>query len=150
MVKWNGTAWAPGADATGAGGSANVGTATLDFGAFPGGSDASVVVTGQTGIVAGSVVQARLRPAATADHSADEHLVETLRIEAGNIEAGSGFTIYGINSSQLNEPVVASRAPRSSGTGADPGAGRSDLQNYSSGGVGTRLYGQWSVAWSWN
>lgn len=73
------------------------GTATLNFGAFPGASDTSVAVTGQTGIVAGSTVDAWIRPVATADHSADEHLVETLDVVAGNIVAGTGFTIYGIN-----------------------------------------------------
>lgn len=73
------------------------GTTTLDFGAFPGKSDASIAVTGQTGILVGSLVEGWLLPAATADHSADEHLVETIDIRAGNIVAGTGFTIYGIN-----------------------------------------------------
>ncbi len=72
------------------------GTALLDFGAFPGASDAAVVVTGQTGIVSGSYVEAWLRPEATADHSADEHWVEAIKVVAGNIVAGTGFTIYGI------------------------------------------------------
>lgn len=71
--------------------------ATLDFGTFPGKSDASVVITGQASILAGSLVEAWLLPAATADHSADEHLIETLDVFAGNIVAGTGFTIYGIN-----------------------------------------------------
>ncbi len=97
------------------------GTAVLDFGSFPGKSDASVVVTGQAGIVTGSLVEAWLRPVATADHSADEHLVETVRVLAGNIVAGTSFTIFGINTSQL-----------------------------SSHGHGTRLYGQWTIAWVWN
>lgn len=97
------------------------GTAVLNFGAFPGASDAAVVVTGQTGIVAGSLVEAWMRPVATADHSVDEHLVETLKVIAGNIVAATGFTIYGFNTSQL-----------------------------SSHGQGTRLYGQWTVSWVWN
>lgn len=97
------------------------GAVVLDFGAFPGQSDAAVVVAGQTGIVAGSLVEAWIRPVATADHSADEHLVESLTVIAGNIVAGNGFTIYGFNQSQL-----------------------------SSHGQGTRLYGQWTVAWVWN
>lgn len=77
------------------------GTADLDFGAFPGKSDTSVAVTGQAGIASGSLVEAWIRPEATADHSADEHLVETLRVEAGSIVAGTGFTIYGLNSGQI-------------------------------------------------
>lgn len=97
------------------------GTAVLDFGAFPGKSDASVDVTGQTEILAISLVEAWLRPVATGDHSADEHRVETLAVLAGNIVAGVGFTISGRNTSQLG-----------------------------SHGQGTRLYGQWTVAWVWN
>lgn len=107
------------------GGSANVGTATLDFGTFPGKSDTSVVVTGQAGIVASSIVNAWIRLVATADHSADEHMLETINIRAGNIVAGVGFTIYGVNSSYTNEE----------GTGH---------------GRGTRIYGQWTVAWNWS
>jgi hypothetical protein len=70
------------------------GTTTVDFGAFPGATDTSVAVTGQTGIVSGSLVEAWLRPVATADHSADEHWVEEIQVTAGNIVAGTGFTIY--------------------------------------------------------
>ena len=73
------------------------GNATLDFGAFPGSSDTSVVVTGQTGITTSSFVEAWLVPTATADHSADEHVVETIKVIAGNIVNGTGFTIYGVN-----------------------------------------------------
>lgn len=74
---------------------AGSGTATLDFGAIPGKTDASVAVTGQTGILAGSLVGAWMRPVATADHTADEHRLEPLHIHAGDIVAGTGFTIYG-------------------------------------------------------
>lgn len=106
--------------ATGGGG-VNVGTATINFGSFPGSSHATVAVTGQAGIVAGSVVQAWIRPVATADHSADEHIVETLRVVASDIVAGTGFTINVINSSEKTSPR----------------------------GEGTRIYGAWTVAWSW-
>ena len=71
------------------------GTATLDFGASPGAFDTSVAVTGQSGIVSGSLAEAWIRPVASADHTADEHLVERIRVVAGNIVAGTGFTIYG-------------------------------------------------------
>lgn len=72
------------------------GNAVLDFGAItsPKGM-ASVAVTGQANIVVGSKVEAFLRLEATADHSADEHRVECLKITAGNIVIGTGFTIYG-------------------------------------------------------
>src|SRR5688572_6559141 len=97
-----------------------MGVAELDFGAFPGKSDASLAVTGQTSIVAGSHVEAWLVPTATVDHSADEHLVEALRIVAGNIVDGVGFTIYGLNQTPLPDP-----------------------------GGGPLIYGLWSVAWVW-
>lgn len=70
------------------------GTAVVDFGAFPGMSDATVNVTGQLGILAGSIVLARKRLVATSDHTADEHWVEEFDVEAGSIVAGVGFTIF--------------------------------------------------------
>lgn len=122
------------------------GTAALDFGAFPGGSDASVVVTGQAGIVAGSLVEAWLRPIATADHTADEHMVESIKIFAHTIVAGTGFTISGFNTSQLNEPLVPF-------TGVTDNAAPANIpltQQPSAGGRGTRIYGLWTVAWVYN
>lgn len=71
------------------------GTATLDFGAFPGAPDGSVAVTGQTGILAGSLVEAWVLPATTTDHSVAEHYVSPPRVEAGEVVAGTGFTIRG-------------------------------------------------------
>ncbi len=84
-------------------GSANSGAATIDFGPFPGSSDTTVSVTGQASILSGSKVQAWIRPVATADHSADEHLVEPIQIIAGNIVVGVGFTIYGLNTNQRGD-----------------------------------------------
>jgi len=110
------------------------GSTTVDFGAFPGSSDTSVTITGQAGILAGSLVEAWLFPVATGDHSADEHLVETINVMAGNIVAGTGFMIYAMNTSQTNEPLTALDRP------AVP----------SSGGTGTRIYGQWTVGWVWS
>ncbi len=122
------------------------GKTTLDFGAFPGKSDTSVAVTGQASIVAGSMIEAWIRPEATIDHTADEHLVETLKVIAGNIVAGTGFTIYGFNTNQINEPLEPLRvAPFR--TAAAPVYG---YVAPSQGGQGTRLYGQWAVAWAWN
>lgn len=130
----------------GGGGGGTTGTAVLDFGSFPGKSDASVNVTGQAAIVSGSIVNAWLRPVATADHSADEHMIETLRVLAANIVAGTGFTIYGFNTSQLNEPVPIQQFSRNVG----PAVTRSDLGAEQNGGRGTRLYGQWQCAWQWS
>ncbi len=74
---------------------ASSGTTTIDFGAFPGKTDTSTTVTGQAGILAGSLVGAWIRPVATADHSIDEHRVEALDVIADTIVAGTGFTIFG-------------------------------------------------------
>lgn len=70
------------------------GTTTVNFGAFPGSTDASVDVTGQTGILAGSKVKAWIMATATADHTADEHLIDPPRVAVGPVGAGVGFTIY--------------------------------------------------------
>lgn len=125
------------------------GTATLDFGAFPGKSDASVAVIGQAGIIAGSLVEAWIMPAATADHTDTEHMVETLKVFAATIVAGTGFTIYGFNTSQLNEPVPdapVQPAPTFAPT-MNPAAAR---ENPRGGGKGTRIYGTWNVGWVWS
>lgn len=137
------TVVAPGSGG-GGGGGATVGSTTIDFGAFPGKSDTSVAVTGQTAIVAGSTVDAWLRPETTADHPADEHLVETISVRAGNIVAATGFTIYAFNTSTLNEPLV--RGPARAATVA-PGGGP-DPGSYIGGG-GTRIWGLWTVSWRW-
>lgn len=148
FLRADGTFAAP----PGGGGGANVGTATVDFGAFPGSSHASVVVTGQAGIVAGSVVQAWIRPVATADHSADEHMLETLRVHASDIVAGTGFTVNAFNAGTINEPDVAavSRDGVSQIAARPGGRGRQDGLTAAVGGKGTRIYGQWTIAWSWS
>lgn len=129
------------------------GKTTVNFGAFPGKSDASVNVTGQASIVAGSLVEAWIFPDATADHSADEHLVESIRVVAGNIIPGTGFTIYAFNTNEILLPKVeygATRNHRSLGTAAqNTGYGANTLIR-SSGGGGTFLYGLFTVAWVWN
>lgn len=70
------------------------GTTTIDFGAFPGSSDVSLAITGQTGISSGAICDAWIFPAATADHSLEEHTVEQIDVMAGNVVADTGFTIY--------------------------------------------------------
>lgn len=128
------------------------GTATLDFDAFPGASDASVAVTGKAGILAGSLAEAWIFPAATADHSADEHLVETIRVMAGSVVAGTGFTIYGVNTNQLNEPVLdppPANVVHGNGTATIAKATPPGNRAYG-GGRGTLLYGKFNIGWCWN
>ena len=78
-----------------------VGTALIDFGDAPvKQTQASIAVTGQASIVAGSKVEAYIMPKATADpngHSEDEHMIENLKltVPVSTIIAGTGFTIQG-------------------------------------------------------
>lgn len=73
---------------------ATTGTAIVDFGAFPGAAYATVDVTGQTGILSGSLVEAEIYVSASADHTADEHAIDPPRIQAGAVTAGVGFPIH--------------------------------------------------------
>jgi hypothetical protein len=136
-------------NATGGGGSANTGTTTIDFGAFPGASDTSVAVTGQMGILAGSSLSASIVATATSDHSADEHWVETVQVIPGSITPGVGFTIYAKNTNQLNEPpapVYDQRSQFAAGQKGGPGRSSETLRATPK---GTRLYGQFTVHWQW-
>jgi hypothetical protein len=108
------------------------GTAELDFGAFPGAYDASIPVTGQGSIVAGSLVEAWVLPKATADHTHDEHLVDPPKVIAGSIVAGTGFTIY---SYPEQDAAIPDRLPLGT-TGSKNAA--------------PRHWGKWTVAWTWN
>jgi hypothetical protein len=70
------------------------GTATLDFGATPT-EEASVTVTGQSAIVAGSHVEAFFMQETTGDNGADEHAeaAALCPLVVSDIVAGTGFTI---------------------------------------------------------
>jgi hypothetical protein len=114
------------------------GTATINFGAFPGASDTSVAVS-QINILSGSLVEAWLFPSATADHSADEHLIDPPTISAGNIVAGVGFTIYAVARDGIPVPDAIERGIAAV-TAPPQEHGRS----------APKPYGQWSVAWVWN
>lgn len=73
------------------------GTAVVDFGAFPGTDVATVAVTGQSALLAGSRVDAWLVADVTAEHSEDEHSmlkdVVEVTVARSSMVAGTGFTI---------------------------------------------------------
>lgn len=123
------------------------GTAVLDFGAFPGSSDAFVDVTGQTGFTSTNLIEAWLNPIDTADHTADEHIVETLKVMARYLSAGS-FRIQGVNTNPLVEQPSPSQGLTTGLAGSQIVA--QGVQQPTSGGLGTRLAGVWSVGWVWN
>jgi hypothetical protein len=129
------------------------GTAQVDFGAFPGGSDASLAVASAT-IGAANLVEAWIFPAATTDHTVDEHLVESIKVVAGNVVAGVGFTIYAVNTSEINEPVdyppnANTVVTSTGGTAIAVKTAQPGARAYG-GGQGTRLYGKWNCGWVWN
>ena len=74
------------------------GAATIDFGAAPGGNEASVAVTGQATISATSKAEAYIMADdTTADHTASDHRYAAALFAptCGTPSAGTGFTIYG-------------------------------------------------------
>jgi hypothetical protein len=79
------------------------GTATIDFGVFPGIQEASVVVTDAT-ISATSKAEAYIMADdTTADHTAEDHryIGIWMKPTCGTPIAATGFTIYGRASEQL-------------------------------------------------
>ena len=128
---------------------ATQGTAQIDFGAFPGASDASLAVA-SAGIAAGSLVEAWLLPADTTDHLADEHWLESIKVMAGAVVAGVGFTIYGVNTSQINEPMEMLKGANNITISGLLGSPQSFSQQANAGGRGTLIYGKWNVGWVWN
>lgn len=80
-----------------------VGFDTLDFGSTsPGSMTAETVITGQIDIVAGSNAEAFLMYEDSADHTAAEHLVSSIRLACGDIVPGVGFTIHALSELSLN------------------------------------------------
>lgn len=80
------------------------GTATIDFGAFPGSNEASIAVTGQTTIAATSKVEAFvMADDTTTDHTASDHryFAALAGLSCGTPTAGTGFTIYARSAEKL-------------------------------------------------
>lgn len=117
----------------------------VDFGAFPGLSDASIAVTGQATILTSSNIGAWIKPKDTTDHSIDEHIVETLEVYAHTIVAGTGFTVTVKNTSQINEPLERIMQNRNKAAATVVVSETApDI-----GGNGTRIYGKWNIGWAW-
>lgn len=80
------------------------GTATIDFGAFPGSNEASVTVTGQASIQATSKVEAFIMgDDTTGDHTASDHkyFAALVGLTCGTPTAGTGFTIHARSTEKL-------------------------------------------------
>jgi hypothetical protein len=73
------------------------GTATIDFGAYPGSSEASITVTGQGAISATSKAEAFVMADDTSSsHTASDHryFAALAALTCGTPTAATGFTIY--------------------------------------------------------
>jgi hypothetical protein len=81
-----------------------VGSAEIDFGAWPGANEASVTVTGQTAITALASAEAWLMADdSTADHTVADHryAAALMGLTCGTPDAGAGFTIYARSTEKL-------------------------------------------------
>jgi hypothetical protein len=83
----------------------NHGTATINFGAYPGSNQASVTVAPVTTIGSSAQLEAWFMGTdSTVDHTANDHQYVPLFVEltCGNISVGSGFTIYATSTEYLH------------------------------------------------
>ncbi len=79
------------------------GTAILDFGSFPG-SNVATVDTAAAGVVAASAVEAWIRPAASADHTVEDHLAAAMKI-VGAYLSDNNIRITGLNTNDVIPPL---------------------------------------------
>ncbi len=72
------------------------GAGVIDFGAYPGSNEASLIIYGQTDILADSETDAWISAVATADHTLGDHTYAAalVGVSTGTLAAGTGFTIY--------------------------------------------------------
>lgn len=73
-----------------------IGTAVIDFGAYPGSSEAQVAVTGQTEILSTKKAEAWITAEATSDHTINDHAYASalVALTCSVPTDGVGFTIY--------------------------------------------------------
>lgn len=79
------------------------GTAVIDFGAWPGSTEASVSVAGQGTILSTSAAEAWVMAEATADHSEGDHayLPRFIALTCGPATAAVGFPINARSEHQM-------------------------------------------------
>jgi hypothetical protein len=136
--------------AGGGSGSGASGTATVNFGAFPGVHETFASIS-DAGVVAGSVIHCSIRPAVTADHSADEHYAEApnFALVVQSISAGVGFEVWARYQPPVPEPLQFPGA--ASVQRASVAVGQNTNQQPtivpSVGGRAPRTYGQWTIQW---
>jgi hypothetical protein len=90
-----------GTPASSTGAALSSGIATLNFGS--GSTSAQTTLTGHSGITATSVILVALRVIATAEHTAEDMLVDPIRVAVKDLVVGVGFTIDGrMDNAQAN------------------------------------------------
>ena len=112
---------------------AGSGSTTVDFGAFPGCSEASVDVSGQSGLISSSLVEAWLLPIATGDHGVDDHVAESEGmgvIGRYKVDGTLTITAYARQRPQLADRIFTGSREDSSQTIPI-------------------LFGQYTVGWVW-
>jgi hypothetical protein len=117
------------------------GTATLDFGAFPGSNVTSVDVVA-TGVVSTSAVEAWIRPEATADHTDGDHVIAPMRV-IGHYLSDNNIRIWGVGINDVMPPLEPLTLNRSSSAAARPEL-QFGRQN------SPMLVGTYKVNWVWN
>jgi len=71
-----------------------IGTGLIDFGSAPGTNFVVTNITGQTNILSTSVIQAFMMYDSTASHNQTEHAIVPIKLTCGNIQVGTGFSVY--------------------------------------------------------
>lgn len=124
------------------------GSTTINFGAFPGAYEKSVDVA-TVGVVAASLIEAWVLPIATVDHTADEHIIERIKVTGvflsnGNIRiwgrCDDSPAWTGINYQLGQAPPHTMTANTSNQRGGGSTTHKAQAQ---------RLYGQFTVGWVW-
>lgn len=118
------------------------GTATLDFGAFPGSSVTHVDVAA-AGVIATSAIEAWIRPVANADHTAEDHMVVPMRVVGSYLSDGN-IRIMGFNTNDVVPPLEPQPSEVKHSAGAVRAKVRLNRQR------SPMLVGQFNVWWVWN
>lgn len=119
------------------------GSATLDFGSFPGSNVATVDVVA-TGVVASSAVEAWLGTTATADHTDTDHIAAPMKV-VGAYLSDNNIRIYGLNTNDVIPPLeLQPSGDRNNPDGVARPYVAMGRQN------APMFVGQFSVSWVWN
>lgn len=88
---------------------AGQGTATIDFGAWPGSNEASAVITGVADIAAGASAEAWPMAEASGSHTAADAAwaARFYSLTCGAVAAGEGFTIHARSEHKLQGTFAA-------------------------------------------